>query len=153
MVGLLVSAMLVLGGCGVPVDPGGTLERIDAGILRAGASASGGLVVVSTPAAGQPVDVTGPLADLVEGFAETRGARVVWTSGSEEELVDGLEDGSLDLAIGGMTDATPWADRASVTRGYSDIPGADGRSIVLLLPLGENGTQSALERYLDEELG
>lgn len=95
--------------------------------------------------------MTGPLPDLVAGFAATRDARVVWTVGSEEDLVDALEAGELDLAIGGMTDATPWVDRASVTRSFDELPGAGGRSVVLLLPLGENAMQAALEAFLDGE--
>ncbi len=71
---------------------------------------------------------------------------------SEESLVDGLESGALDLAVGGMTDPTPWSDRVSVTRGFTGIPGAEDTPVVFLLPMGENATQSALERYLDEEL-
>ncbi|MET0735677.1 MAG: hypothetical protein ABWY55_08545 [Microbacterium sp.] len=138
----------VLAGCGaIPSDPEGSLDRITDGVLRAGASPSGTLVVVVDDG-----DVTGPLADLVEGFAEDRGARVEWTVDSEEDLVDGLEAGDLDLAIGGMTDATPWGERVSVTRGYDAIPGSSG-PVVVLLPLGENALQSALESYLDEEVG
>ncbi|GAA3915483.1 hypothetical protein [Microbacterium invictum] len=141
VVGVLV---LALAGCAVPVDPDGTLERIGTGIVRVGASPSGSLVVIDDG------DVSGELADLVTGFASARGASVEWTVGSEEELVTALEDGLLDLAIGGMTDSTPWIDRASATRGYSGIRGAGDAAVVVLLPLGENGTQAALEHYLDE---
>ena len=144
---MAATLMGALTGCGLPVDPQGTLDRIDAGLLRAGASPSVGLVEV----AGDAVD--GPLAEVVEDFARERGARVEWTVGSEEELVDALEAGKLDLAIGGMTDATPWADRASVTRSYPQLDAAGGRSVVFLLPLGENATQSALERFVDGEVG
>lgn len=144
---LVLTLTSVLTGCGIPVDPDGTLERIDAdGMLRAGASPSGELVRVSGDG------VAGPLVDLVEGFARTRGAEVIWAVESEEALVDDLESGVLDLAVGGMTDQTPWGDRVSVTRGFTGIPGAEGAPVVVLLPLGENATQSALEAYLDEEL-
>lgn len=140
----LAVGVLVLAGCGLPVDPDGTLDRIDAGVMRVGASPSGTLVTVDG------TTVSGELADLVSGFAQHRGAQVEWTVGSEEDLVTGLEEGALDLVIGGMTDATPWADRVSVTRGYPRIPGSGGRPVVVLLPMGENGTQAALQRYLDE---
>ncbi len=140
---------VVLAGCGlqIPVDPDGTLDRIDGGELRAGASPAGRLVEVSKG------DVEGPLADLVEDFAHERGAHVTWVIGSEELLVDAIEAGELDVAIGGMTDATPWSERVSVTRGYPGIPGADGAPVVVLLPLGENALQVALEAYLDERVG
>jgi len=144
----MLIAATVLSGCGIriPADPDGTLDRITDGTLRVGASPSGSLVVTTD---GQP---EGSLVDLVEGFAEERDARVEWTVDSEEDLVDGLAAGGLDLAIGGMTDNTPWADRVSVTRGYPDVPGAGGASVVILLPMGENALQAALEAYLDEEL-
>lgn len=115
------------------------------GELRAGASASGELVTVDGD------EVAGPLAELVEDFAETLDARVEWTVGSEEELVHGLESGGLDLAIGGMTDQTPWADRVAVTRAYPSVPSADA-PVVMLLPMGENAWMSELERFLDQEL-
>lgn len=137
-----------LAGCGVtiPTDPEATLDRVRGGELRAGASASGQLVIV------EDGEVGGPLADLVEEFAGTLGARVDWTVGSEEQLVDGLESGELDLAIGGMTDQTPWTDRAAVTRAYSSVPSAD-EPIVMLLPMGENAWQAELEAFLDQEIG
>lgn len=136
-----------LAGCGVaiPTDPEGTLDRVRGGELRAGASASGQLVTV------EEGEVGGPLAEIVEGFAETLDARVEWTVGSEEELVDGLESGDLDLAIGGMTDRTPWTDRVAVTRAFSSVPSADA-PVVMLLPMGENAWQAELESYLDQEL-
>ena len=142
----LLAILLSAAGCGVtvPSDPQGTLDRVRGGELRAGASASGELVTVDG------TDVGGPLAVLIEGFAESEDAKVTWTVGSEEDLVDGLESGELDLVIGGMTEATPWSQRAAVTRAY-DIPGAGG-PVVLLLPLGENAWQAAIEGYLDKEV-
>lgn len=148
LLAVMAVALVVLTGCGVtiPEDPRGALARIENGLLRAGASPSADLVIVDGDR------VSGPLADLVTGFADAYAARVVWTVGSEEDLVDGLERGTLDLAIGGMTERTPWSDRVSVTRGYPGIPGSRGEPVVVLLPLGENRLQSALERYLDAEV-
>lgn len=143
---VLAIALAATTGCGVriPTDPDGTLARVTGGELRVGASPSGDLVRIDGGV------VSGTLADLIEEFASERDATVVWTPGSEEDLVDDLENGRLDLAVGGMTDATPWSDRVSVTRGYDAIPGSGGRSIVVLLPLGENDLQSTLETFLDE---
>jgi len=64
-----------------------------------------------------------------------------------------LEEGDLDLVVGGLTDQTPWADRVGVTRGYTDIEGADDRAIVMFVPLGENAFLSELEGFLDAEVG
>lgn len=147
----VIAALLAAGltGCGlkVPTDPDGTLDSITGATLRAGASAEPGLVNAD---AGVP---TGPLVDLVEQFADSIDARVDWTVAAEESLVGDLEDGTLDIAIGGFTDQTPWTDQAGVTRGYQSIDGADGRSLVFLVPLGENALLSELEGFLDEEVG
>ena len=143
----LLVLTLCVAGCGitVPSDPQGTLDRVRGGELRAGASASGELVTIDGS------DVGGTLADIVEEFAASIDAKVTWTVGSEEDLVDGLEAGDLDLAIGGMTDASPWSTRVAVTRGYDTIPGASA-PVVLLVPLGENAWQAAIEGHLDKEL-
>jgi len=149
---LTAAALLLataLSGCGIsiPTDPEGTLEKVTGGELRIGASPDRGLVDVdaATP--------TGPLADLADEFAATLDASPEWTIGSEETLVGMLEAGDLDLVVGGFTEKTPWIDKAGITRGYSGIPGTDGRKIVMLVPLGENAFLSDLERFLDKEVG
>lgn len=142
--------LAVLTGCGlsIPADPDGTTQRIrDDGVLRAAASIDPPLVVDGHPAP------TGRLVELVEEFAEELGARVTWTVASEESMVVGLENGEIDLGVGGMTADTMWTDRIGITRGYPSIPGADGREIVLFVPLGENRLLTELELFLDEEVG
>nr|WP_091227299.1 hypothetical protein [Microbacterium sp. 3J1] len=137
-----------LAGCGlsVPADPEGTLQSVTGGELRVGVSPDPGLVSRDDPP-------TGSIPDLVTGFADSLDAEVDWTIGSEETLVGMLERGDLDLVAGGMTDQTPWLDKAGVSRGYPGIDGAGDRTLVMLVPLGENAFLSALERYLDEEVG
>lgn len=136
-------------GCGlsVPTDPGGTLSAVTEGKLRVGVSPDSGLVEDNgaTP--------SGPVVDIVSDFSETISAHPDWTIGSEETLVGMLEAGELDLLVGGFTDQSPWVDRAGMTRGYKKIEGADGRSIVFLVPLGENAFLTKLETFLDEEVG
>jgi len=143
---LVVSALL--GGCGaIPADPDGTLERVTGGVLRVGASPDEGLVTV----VGE--QVAGSEVELVEAFAAHLNADVQWRVGGEEDLVFDLKEGDLDLVVGGITDKTPWVDSAGVSRAYPGIPGSDGRSIVMLVPLGENRFLGALERFLDAEVG
>ncbi|MGK3953531.1 transporter substrate-binding domain-containing protein [Microbacterium sp. I2] len=144
-----VLALAALTGCGVtvPADPDGTLDRVRGGELRAGASASGQLVTVDQD------HVDGSLAELIEGLADSLDARVEWVVGSEEELVEGLENGELDIAVGGMTDRSPWVERVGVTRAYASIPGAGDRSVVMLVPMGENAWLATVEGYLDDEVG
>lgn len=138
-----------LAGCGItiPADPDGTLEAVSGAELRVGTSPDGDLVDV------EGGDPTGPVVDLVEGFAADIDARTEWTVASEETLVTMLESGDLDLIAGGITVDTPWVDKAGVTRGYPGIDGAHGRELVMLVPLGENAFLSALERFLDGEVG
>ena len=140
---------VLLAGCGlsVPSDPEGTLDRVTAGTLRAGVSLDPPLAVA---VGGKP---SGALIDLANGFANSVGAEPQWIVGSEETLVGLLEEGDLDLVVGGFTDQTPWSDRAGVTRGYTGVPGAEGRPIVMLVPMGENAMLAGLESFLDAEVG
>lgn len=138
-----------LSGCGltVPADPDGTLDAVSGGELRVGTSPDGDLVTVTGD------EPSGPIVDLVDRFATSLDAEPEWTVASEETLVRMLEAGDLDLIAGGITPKTPWIDHAGVTRGYRGIDGADGRELVMLVPLGENAFLSTLERFLDEEVG
>lgn len=146
---LSILTVVVVSGCSlrIPTDPAGTLENITGGTLRIGASLDPGLVDEQD---GAP---TGELASLLEEFAQRHDANIEWSIGSEESLITGLETGTVDVAIGGFTTNTPWADKAAVTRGYPTIPGANGREVVVLVPLGENALLSALETFLDEQVG
>lgn len=146
---LLVLLALGLVGCSlqVPTDPDGTLDRVSGGVLRVGASPQDDLVRA------EDGRVTGTEAELVEGFARSIRADVEWTVGGEEHLVGELEEGRLDLVIGGLTDETPWAAKVGVTRAFPDLPESEGRALVMLVPPGENRFLSELERYLDEVTG
>jgi hypothetical protein len=145
---MLVVAGVMVTGCGiqVPADPDGTLDRVrSAAVLRAGASPAGRALTVTgaTP--------SGPLVELVDRFAASEGAEVEWTVGGEEELVGRLEAGSLDLVTGDFSEQTPWVDQVSVTRGIRGVDGLGDRPAVILLPLGENAMQAAVEEFLDGE--
>lgn len=148
-VSVWVASAVLLTGCGIsiPADPDGTLDRVTGSTLRVGVSPNDGFTVVDD---GQ---VTGTDAELVEGFAATIDAQVVWVVGSEEALVRELDEGDLDLVIGGITDATPWIEHAGVTRPYDEFTDERGTAhkLVMLVPMGENAFLSALERFLTEE--
>jgi ABC-type amino acid transport substrate-binding protein len=147
--GITLITTLAVAGCSVrvPTDPDGTLDRVrSAGILRAGASPAGDALTVTdaTP--------SGPLVELVDRFAASEGAEVEWTVGGEEELVGRLEAGALDLVAGDFSEQTPWVDQVSVTRGIRGVDGLGDRPVVMLLPLGENAMQAALEVFIDSEV-
>lgn len=143
-------AVFALSACGmqVPEDPEGTLASVSEGTLRVGAAIEPNLVEQNSAARN---DVTGPLVEVVDGFAESLRAEVEWHVHSEESLVAMLESGEIDLAVGGFTESTAWSDRAGASRGYG-VASEPGRRVVLLVPLGENRFLSELEAYLDEEL-
>lgn len=145
---LLCAALLLpLAACGsYPQDPHHTLERIDREhVVRAGATHAPPLadITVAPP--------TGEEVSLVTDFAASRGARVEWTIGSEEHLVGLLEEGELDVVVGGITKDTPWQEKAAVTRPWASRKDATGvtHEHVVLAPLGENALVSALERFFD----
>lgn len=149
LVAVAMAMTAALAGCGVsvPADPDGTLRTVSGGELRVGVSADEGLADVSTDTP------SGPIIDLVDTFADSLDAEVEWTMGSEETLVTMVEEGDLDLVVGGLTDQTPWVDRVGVTRGYRGVEGAEDRAIVMFVPLGENAVLTELEGFLDREVG
>lgn len=136
----------VLAGCsgGFPADPDGTLETVTGGTLRVGVSANPPWTATDE---GAP---TGLEPRLVEGFAESVGAEVEWTTGGEEDLVGRLERSELDLVVGGFTEASPWSAQAALTYPYTTVPGPDGapEAHVMAAPMGENAFLVALESYL-----
>lgn len=152
--GPIVTAMVVCGlsvlltaGCGatIPTDPDGTLDRARGGTLRVGATANGSWVDLR-----EGEDPAGREPDLVRSFASTLDADVAWSSGSEEALVAGLEDGDLDLVIGGLSEDTPWSEEAGMTRPYTESIDGRGGTVkhVMLVPLGENALLFELDSFL-----
>ena len=129
---------------GFPADPDGTLERVSGGTLRVGVSHAPPATDIrgSEPA--------GPEADLVREFAASLDAQVAWTPGGEEFLMEALKQGDLDLVIGGLTDSTPWTDKAALTRPYAEStsPWGETQKHVLAAPMGENAFLVALEEFL-----
>jgi polar amino acid transport system substrate-binding protein len=143
---LLVGLALLLSGCGsvrIPADPDGTLDRVRGGVLRVGVSLHEPWTTVTAAEPG------GIEPDLVRRWAAGLGARVAWTVGGEQPLVQAMERGELDLVIGGITADTPWSDQAATTRPYATSQGPDGpQEHVMLAPMGENAFLVELERYL-----
>lgn len=143
----LALVALTLAGCGatVPTDPDGTLDTVRGGELRVGVSPHEPWTAIGPD--GTP---TGLEVDLVEEFARTLDAEVVWTDGGEEELVGEMERGALDLVVGGFSASTPWTSKAAVTVSYVTVTDPDGKpeGHVMLTPMGENAFLVELERFL-----
>ena len=127
---LALIAAVLTGGCRIPDDPDGTLARAEGGVMRVG-------VMEADPWAelgpdGQPTG--GVEVALVRRFAGEIGARIAWVDGGEEELVNAMKEGSLDLLIGGLTDKSRWEKDVALTRPYLDT-----RSVVGL-PAGRSAS-------------
>lgn len=127
-----------------PTDPEGTLDRVTGGTLRVGVSHS----PPATDVGG--AEPAGTEADLARDFAESLDARVEWIEGGEEYLMEALKQGEVDLVVGGLTESTPWTDKAALTRPYAESTNRWGQSQkhVLAAPMGENAFLTALEEFL-----
>lgn len=94
--------------------------------------------------------VFGPEADILTAYAETLGASVDWTPGAESQLILLLEQGDLDVVIGGLRSDSPWAAKAALTRPHAKTVGPDVKEekLVFACRLGENAMLSNVERFL-----
>lgn len=141
---VVLAAVLTVPGCGIPVDPEGTLERASGGVLRVGMSEH------EPWTARDGGDRTGVEVELVEEFASELDAEVEWHDGGEEALIEQLHRGELDVVVGGLTEKTPWVDSAALTRPYVVVTGPEGspEPHVMAARRGENALLVALERFL-----
>lgn len=141
---LVLLAVLIVTGCGMPRDPDDTLDRVTDGTLRVGVSANPPWTEAGE---GEPA---GSEIDLVRAFAATLPAEVSWTVGGEETLIMALERGELDLVVGGLTADTPWTEHAAISKPYAEATDAAGEPIELVMAArpGENAFLLRLERFL-----
>ncbi|WP_291797669.1 transporter substrate-binding domain-containing protein [Brevibacterium sp.] len=143
---VVLAALSALGtaGCSVPADPEGTLDRARHGELVVGVSHS----PPWTDARGSAPTGTEP--ELVRSFADSLDAEVDWEVAGEERLMTLLEEGDLDLVVGGLTTDSPWTSEAALTTDYTTTPGSDGGKDrhVMAVRMGENALQTELERHL-----
>ena len=138
---------LALTGCAstFPADPDGTLERVTGGTLRVGISPNGDWTDVTDGGEASGIEVS-----LVEEFADTIDADVAWVEGGEEKLFTDLAAGRLDMVVGGLTDTTPWSEKAAITKPFDQVTTADGATIkhVMAAAMGENAFLVELEKFL-----
>lgn len=146
------AAALLLTGCGlqIPADPDGTLESVrTSGELTVGVSPHPPFVTLPDGTDGPP---QGSEVDLVTGFARSLSAEPVWVVGGEEHLMRQLEEGEVDVVVGGLTAKSPWGANVALTRPYltTEEDGEKTDHVMAVVP-GENALLSALERHLDGE--
>ena len=124
----IVLVVLCAGGaaaCQYPRDPEDTLEHVQGGTLRVG--------VIENP---PWVDLSGrePRGvepDLLREFATEQDAEIEWVEGTESELIAAMAGFQLDVVVGGLTEASPWAKEVSMTLPYVDT------EILFAVPPGE----------------
>lgn len=125
--------LLIAGGCDLPRDPDGTLDRIEAdrsfrvGLIAHGRDARGAV----------------EQAALIDRIARRTGARPAIRHGSAEPLLAELEAGGLDVVIGHFDAASPWSRRVTLTDPIRDY---GGHGLVAALPNGENRWIMLVER-------
>jgi polar amino acid transport system substrate-binding protein len=103
----------LFGACRIPEDPDGTLDRVEGGEMRVGVTESDPWVTLR-----EGVPTGGVEVELVRSFARDLDARIEWVDGAEEELIDALKEGALDLVIGGLTSKSRWKKDVAFTRPY-----------------------------------
>ena len=142
----LISAVflaLAVGACDLPRDPEGTLERVQGSSMRVGITDSPPWTVVTD---GEPQGVE---PALLEELARDLDAEIEWVDGSESEILEEIEEGHLDVAIGGFTADNPWSKKVTFIQPYFTL-GEDQH--VMAVPHGENAWIVRVERFLRSEL-
>ncbi|GGD60078.1 hypothetical protein GRI62_00375 [Erythrobacter arachoides] len=130
---LMVSCAIVAG-CGIPLDPGGTTDRVrDDRIIRLGEIAG--------------ADPDASVRAALVRVAEATDARIERTPGHAEELLEALEAGRLDLVYGRFAGDSPWATHVHFGKqpGRADAPGKSERVPRFAYRNGENGWITLVE--------
>ncbi|TVS23059.1 transporter substrate-binding domain-containing protein [Corynebacterium sanguinis] len=146
MFAVALSATL-LGGCGaLPRDVEGTYDRAAGGTLVVGVSEHEPWTSVNDATG----EVSGSEAELIRGFADSIDADVEYKVASESVLAGWIEDGEIDVMIGGLTATSPWVSHMALTRPYTTVTSESGsdEKMVMGVPMGENKLMVELERYL-----
>lgn len=142
--------LFVVAGCspGLPRDPEGTLLRATGGTVVVGVSENPPHTHVSDDGA-----VSGTEVDIVEAWAATIDADVEWVPGAESVLMAMLEEGEVDVVVGGLTSDSPWTTHAALTRPYAQTTGPDGKAVELVIAarMGENSLLVSIETFLVDE--
>jgi ABC-type amino acid transport substrate-binding protein len=139
----LAATLVFLSACELPRDPEGTLERIEGGVMRVGVTENAPWTVFEGEEPG------GVEVELVRELARDLGAEAELLEGSESDVLMLLEEGALDLVIGGFTEDDPWSSRVSFTQPYVSV-GEDRH--VMAVPHGENAWIVRVERFLRSRL-
>lgn len=135
---LCLAGLFAIMACNTQKKPDNTWERIQKDGLAVG-------LVNNPPFVKTYTDkIEGTEVELIENFAKKNGLKVRYRKDDVTNLVKRLEQGKLDLVIGGFEKDTPWKTKTTITRPYD-------REHVLLIPRNENTLLSHLEEFLPTE--
>lgn len=144
-----VAFTLLLVSCGIPRDPEHTLERVQVSGLRVGVAERPPWTYQGRGAVSE-AEYLGIEVDLVRTFADNLGTpQVIWERGSESDILESIELGNLDLAIGGFTADNPWSAEVTFIQPYFTLGEEEH---VMAVPEGENAWIVRVERFLRSQL-
>lgn len=126
-----------------PRDPEHTLADVQGQTLRVGVAPDPPFVRL---APGQTPQ--GPEAALVEAWARSLGARVLWVEGAHDELMADLEAFRLHAVVGGLGPDTPWKTRVGLSRPFHVRGDGHLHARVLGVPPGENAWLMHFETFM-----
>lgn len=129
-------SMLVLAGCDVPKDPENTSDRVRHGTLQVG--------ILPGNAQAERQDRL-----IVAVLAEALLTQPKFRAEDAHLLFQALEDGELDLVIGGLPASTPFTAEAGLSREAGPLfrPG-DSEKRVLAVRQGENAFLMEVNRAI-----
>jgi polar amino acid transport system substrate-binding protein len=140
----LVPLLFCLPACDVvPRDAASAYERARDGELRVGVIAAPPFVTVD----GQ---IGGLEPDLLADWGGQINARMVWRSGSLDELVEALHRREIDVLAAGLDAGTPYKTKLALTRPYLETRDRHDQrhKHVLAVTQGESKLLFELDRYL-----
>lgn len=122
-----------------PQDPNQTLEKVQGTVLRVGVTENPPFVIENKSDGLDGIEII-----IIEAFADSIDARVVWEIGSEQVLIDKLKKYELQVVAGGLRTKSPWGKHATLTRPYKN-------ELVMAVPKGENRFLYELETFLHDQ--
>jgi polar amino acid transport system substrate-binding protein len=142
--------LIVLHGCdNYPEDPSRTFEKAEKTGLIAGYVPSPPWVIESDSSA------SGIEGEIIKGFAEVSGMKVIWHKGSEQELMEKLEKREIHIVICGLTKDNPWKSRKiGLTMPYHKEKEPDKikkKKHIIAVIQGENRFVRQLEKYMYDQ--
>lgn len=137
---LLPLIMLIFSACdNIPADPNKSYEK------AIGTGLSVGYAINPPWVSENEGIVEGYEAEIIKGFADSNGMKIVWVPGSEQTLMKKLEKKELHIVITGMTMDNPWKSmKIGITLPYYKVKKAKH---VIAVQQGENRLTMNLEKY------